>query len=289
VEGTVSVPRPPLRAVPPPPKVDKGIKLGEYVCCAERQIFDAKVKEVGDNALTVETADGDLKLKKTYLGDGKVVSFKGPRVNVEDLHKGKEVEFKFKEDDADLSRGQIDGQTNSEVCLRQINDNSASKSQSWIPREDIRFLYVMVFSASSLKNTDIGVNNKSDPYVVVHLRKSGGKPNASTDDLGGEGHDYHMTHYVNNDLNPTWNMDFKFLSLHDVEAVVFTVWDKDINLFKSDDFLGRAELTKDTWEARKDEVLELPLLDMEKKPMFGETDAKESKLKVRVKICGPRN
>jgi len=94
---------------------------------------------------------------------------------------------------------------------------------------------------------------------------------------------------VNNDLSPTWNRDFKFFSVRDVEAVVVTVWDKDVNLFKSDDFLGRAELRKEEWEARKDEVLELPLSDMLDKPVFGERDAKQSKLKVRVKICGPKD
>jgi len=271
------------------PPAEASIKLGEYVYCPEIQIFNAKVKEVGDNELTVETADGDLKLKRTSLGEGKVASFKGPQFTFDDLKKGKEVEFKLKMDGAGFSRGQIDGQSCSEVCVRQIIGDRAHKSQLWIPCEDIRFLYVMVFSASSLKDTDVGGLNKSDPYVVVHLRKNGGKPNASADDLGGVDHDYQRTHYVNNDLSPTWNRDFKFFSVRDVEAVVVTVWDKDVNLFKSDDFLGRAELRKEEWEARKDEVLELPLSDMLDKPVFGERDAKQSKLKVRVKICGPKD
>jgi len=146
----------------------------------------------------------------------------------------------------------------------------------------------MVLSASSLKDQDFGIANRSDPYVKLHLRKNGGQPDASADDLGGLGHDFHLTHCKSDDLNPTWNMDFRFLSVSDVEAVVFTVWDKDIIVFKSDDFLGRAELTKETWEAGKDEVLELPLLDMEQNPMLGENKT-ASKLKVRVKMCGPKD
>jgi len=120
------------------------------------------------------------------------------------------------------------------------------------------------------------------------MSKCGGQPDASADDLGGVGHDFHCTHFKSDDLNPTWNMDFRFLSVSDVEAVVFTVYDKDINVFKSDDFLGRAELTKKTWEAGKDEVLELQLFDMEQKKMLGEKET-ESKLKVRVKMFGPKD
>lgn len=268
---------------------EASIKVGEFVCCAATQIFDAEVLEIGDADLTVETADGAKhKLEKKYLGKDEVASFRGPWLAVEDLKKGKEVEFKWGDTDLSRVRGKIEGQTNSEVCVRPMINNSACRSELWIPREDIYFLYVMVFSASSLKNTDSGINNKSDPYIKIHLTKGGSKPDASADDLGGIGHDFHVTHYKSDDLNPTWNMDFRFLSVNDVEAVTFTVWDKDIGIIKSDDFLGRAELTKEKWEAGKDEVLELPLLDMEQKPMFGD-EQKESKLKIRVKMFGPKD
>jgi len=267
----------------------RSIKVGQFVCCEEKQIFDAQVKEVGDTELTVVTENGkEHKLEKTDLGEGQ--SFTGPRLMYEDLGSGKEIEFKLTKDAPDL-RGQIAGQSNTEVCVRQINGDSdrdrIRKSQLWIPRENIRFLYVMVFSASSLKNADIGLNNKSDPYVKVHLRKSRDKPNASTDDLGAVSHHHEPceeTHHLNDDLDPIWNTDFKFISVRDVEAVEFWVWDKDVNVLKSDDFLGCAELTKEKWEAGEAEILELPLLDMDKKKPI--VDAKESKLKVRVKMCG---
>jgi len=265
------------------------VKLGEFVCCAARQIFDAEVKEIRDKELIVETADGAKhKLEKRSLSTDEAASFRGPRLNIEDLKKGKKVEFKWGDTYLSQGRGRIEGQTHSDVCLRPMISGSTCRSQLWIPREDIYFLYVMVFSASSLKNADWAINDRSDPYIKIHLRKRGGQPDSSADDLGGVGHDFHLTHCKSDDLNPTWNMDFRFLSVSDVEAVIFTVWDKDTNVIKSDDFLGHAELTKEKWEAGQDEVLELPLLDMEQKPMLGENKT-ESKLKVRVKMFRPKD
>jgi len=246
-----------------------------------------RLKRLGVEELIVETADGvKHTLEKQFLGTGDAASFRGPWLVAEDIKDGKE----FKSGDAYLSqgRGKVEGQTNTEVCLRPIICGSASRARLWIPREDIHFLYVMVFSASSLKKQDWGINNRSDPYVKIHLRKSGGQPDASADDLGGAGHDFHLSNYKSDDLNPTWNMDFRSLPVSDVEAIIFTVYDKDINVFKSDDFLGRTELTKKTWEAGKDEVLELQLFDMEQKKMLGEKET-ESKLKVRVKMFGPKD
>jgi len=80
------------------------VKLGEFVCCAARQIFDAEVKEIRDKELIVETADGAKhKLDKRSLSTDESASFRGPRLNIEDLKKGKKVEFKWA--DTDLARG----------------------------------------------------------------------------------------------------------------------------------------------------------------------------------------
>eukprot|EP00419_Tripos_fusus_P063328 CAMPEP_0172930274 /NCGR_PEP_ID=MMETSP1075-20121228/218907_1 /TAXON_ID=2916 /ORGANISM="Ceratium fusus, Strain PA161109" /LENGTH=336 /DNA_ID=CAMNT_0013791583 /DNA_START=111 /DNA_END=1122 /DNA_ORIENTATION=- len=183
------------------------------------------------------------------------------------------------EDGARL-QGAVDCQTNTEVFVRLTDQNSAPKLQMWIPREDIYFLHVMVFSASNLKNADYCTT--SDPYVRIHLHREGRKQNTSADDSGVVGHGCNTTTYVTDNLNPTWNEDFRFPSVNDVTAIEFKVWDKDVNMFKSDDFLGSVKVGKEAWQNGKDEILELHLCNEAGEPM-----KEESKIRVRIKACGP--
>mmetsp|Transcript_123548 Transcript_123548/g.245919 ORF Transcript_123548/g.245919 Transcript_123548/m.245919 type:complete len:286 (+) Transcript_123548:125-982(+) len=259
---------------------DKAPKRGDFVCReAGSRILDARFRQKKGEKLEeleVETASGRV---ETWRMDTTVALFSspGPQLAYNDV-KGKNVEFRS-EDGARL-QGAVDCQTNTEVFVRLTDQNSAPKLQMWIPREDIYFLHVMVFSASNLKNADYCTT--SDPYVRIHLHREGRKQNTSADDSGVVGHGCNTTTYVTDNLNPTWNEDFRFPSVNDVTAIEFKVWDKDVNMFKSDDFLGSVKVGKEAWQNGKDEILELHLCNEAGEPM-----KEESKIRVRIKACGP--
>jgi len=262
---------------------DKAPERGDFVCReAGSRILDARFRQkTGEKLeeLEVETASGRV---ETWRMDTTVALFSspGPQLAYNDV-KGKNVEFRS-EDGARL-QGAVDCQTNTEVFVRLTDQNSAPKLQMWIPREDIYFLHVMVFSASNLKNEDYDLlGNKSDPYVRIHLHREGRKQNTSADDSGVVGHGCNTTTYVTDNLNPTWNEDFRFLSVNDVTAIEFKVWDKDINMVRPDDFLGSVKVEKEAWQNGKDEILELHLCNEAGEPM-----KEESKIRVRIKACGP--
>merc|ERR1712008_286017 len=106
-----------------------------------------------------------------------------------------------------------------------------------------------VFSAESLKNTDWAIGNKSDPYIKIHLQKPEGS-DTTLQDKKGKAH--HITKVVADNLNPEWNQDFRFVYCDNVKSLRFEVWDSDYNLgVKEDDFLGEAELERDSWEQKE--------------------------------------
>eukprot|EP00419_Tripos_fusus_P022754 CAMPEP_0172709674 /NCGR_PEP_ID=MMETSP1074-20121228/55202_1 /TAXON_ID=2916 /ORGANISM="Ceratium fusus, Strain PA161109" /LENGTH=315 /DNA_ID=CAMNT_0013532967 /DNA_START=120 /DNA_END=1065 /DNA_ORIENTATION=+ len=266
---------------------DKAPKRGDFVCReAGSRILDARFRQKKGEKLEeleVETASGRV---ETWRMDTTVALFSspGPQLAYNDV-KGKNVEFRS-EDGARL-QGAVDCQTNTEVFVRLTDQNSAPKLQMWIPREDIYFLHVMVFSASNLKNADYCTT--SDPYVRIHLHREGRKQNTSADDSGVVGHGCNTTTYVTDNLNPTWNEDFRFPSVNDVTAIEFKVWDKDVNMFKSDDFLGSVKVGKEAWQNGKDEILELHLCNEAGEPMKEESKKESaSKRAGQVLNCASR-
>ncbi|KAJ4801932.1 Calcium-dependent lipid-binding (CaLB domain) family protein [Rhynchospora pubera] len=85
-------------------------------------------------------------------------------------------------------------------------------------------LSVTVVSAEDLPAMDIA--GKSDPYVVLNMKKSKTK---------------HKTRVVNESLNPTWGQTFDFVvedGLHDM--LILEVWDHDTF---GKDYMGRCILT----------------------------------------------
>ncbi|XP_057421573.1 uncharacterized protein LOC130715485 isoform X1 [Lotus japonicus] len=90
-------------------------------------------------------------------------------------------------------------------------------------------LTVTVISAENLPALDF--MRKSDPYVVLTLRKAKSKVETIC-----------QTKVVNNCLNPSWNQAFDFVvedGLHD--ELIVEVWDHDT--IGKDDFMGRCTLS----------------------------------------------
>jgi len=265
----------------------EGIEPGDFVYWSQGNLLDLEVMEVQegkddkDNQVVVKVEG-----KQHVIPQSQVVRLTGPRLHTQDLKKGAQVQFGWPCDDGKgmLGKGVIESQTNTEVCLK-LQDGSRNR-QLWISIGDIRFLYVMVFSAHSLKNTDkmfgIGMmNNKSDPYIKVHLQKSGSADSALQDK---EGKANHMlkTKVLSDSLDPVWNQDFRFLYFDNVESIRFEV--RDLDVLKEDDFLGHAELPKEKWEAKQEGFWdELTLTNEKGEPMKGDQE-QESKIKVRVKL-----
>jgi len=89
-------------------------------------------------------------------------------------------------------------------------------------------LQITVESACNLYNADCMLAGKSDPYVIVEVPGQAGMKV--------------QTEVISNDLNPVWNFLGEIASFYDGDVLRFTVWDKDV-FPKSDDFLGKVELT----------------------------------------------
>jgi len=268
------------------------IEPGDFVYWPQEDLLDLEVidvqkgKDDKDTQVVVK-----VKEKKKVIPYSQSVKLTGPQLHSKDLKNGVQVQFKQPHHDGTglPGNGVIEGQTNTEVCLK-LQDGSR-KRQLWISRADIYFLYVMVFSAHSLKNTDkqllMGMMDKSDPYMKIHLQKSGSADSALQDKESKANH-MHKTTTLNNNLDPVWNQDFRFLYCDNVESIRFEVRDSDV--LKEDDFLGHAELPKEKWEVKQEEGFwdELTLTDKKGEPMKGE-QGKESTIKVHVKLFEPKD
>jgi len=86
---------------------------------------------------------------------------------------------------------------------------------------------VTIVSARSLRNADFV--GKSDPYCECEIV---GKPNSKF-----------ATAVIDDNLNPEWNHEAEITGYNVGDSLTFTVKDKDNDLIKSDDFLGRVTLT----------------------------------------------
>jgi hypothetical protein len=89
-------------------------------------------------------------------------------------------------------------------------------------------LQIMVESACNLYISDGSLAGKSDPYVIVEV------PGQESMKL--------QTEAISNELTPVWNFIGEIAGFMYDNVLRFTVLNKD-TLPKSDDFLGRAELT----------------------------------------------
>jgi len=268
---------------------------------SQEPAFDLEVEEVnGTNDKDNQAIMVKVKGKEDIIPLNQLTKFAGPRLLSEDLKKGAHVQFRRPHQEGQMpeikpfGKGVIEGQTNTEVCLKL--QEGSRKSQLWVSREDIHFLYVMVFSAHSLKNTDqklgMGVmNNKSDPYIKIHVQNTGSADSA-LQDKEGKAHNMLKTKVLDDNLDPEWNQDFRFLYFDNVESLRFEVRDSDIKVgsLKEDDFLGHAYVPRDKWEAAPEQGFceELTLTDEKGDPMKGD-QGKESKIKVRVKLFEPKD
>ncbi|KAJ3677246.1 hypothetical protein LUZ60_002970 [Juncus effusus] len=114
-------------------------------------------------------------------------------------------------------------------------------------------LSVTVVSAEDLPAMDVG--GKSDPYVVLNMKKAKTK---------------YKTRVVNESLNPTWGQTFDFVvedGLHDM--LILEVWDHDTF---GKDFMGRCILT-----------LTRVIMEEEYKESFPLEGAKSGKLNLHLK------
>jgi len=269
------------------------IEKGDFVYWSQEDALDLEVTEVEEGKDAKDKSYQLVKVmgREEFIPQNQLVKYTGPRLRSKDIKSGAQVQFKMPHHDGigGTGTGVVDGQTNSEVHVK--TQEGSHKSQLWIGREDIHFLYVMVFSAHSLKNTDkkLGmgvVNNRSDPYIKIHLQTDDSADSTLQDK------EVHTTEVLSDVLDPVWNQDFRFLYFGNVKSIRFEVRDSDVKLgsLKEDDFLGHAELSKEKWEGEQKEGFwdELTLTDVKDEPMKDD-QGKESKIKVRVKLFAPKD
>ena len=92
------------------------------------------------------------------------------------------------------------------------------------------FLRLKIISGHNLTNADVGIGNKSDPYVKIHAPNHSFIPK--------------KTKIKKNTLNPKWNEEFLIKVSPGVEQkILLEVFDYDH--LTSDDFLGKVELNLD--------------------------------------------
>jgi len=133
-------------------------------------------------------------------------------------------------------------------------------------------LKVTLISASNLRCADF--LGKSDPYVKVFLKSGTGDLKGSWINEEGEMKQGHQeTNYIEQNLEPQWNEIVEFLDYEIGDYLYFEVWDKDFQMWQSDDILGKAEMNSNAVACGGEEVLKLQ--------EAGDTEGKAT-LKVRV-------
>lgn len=115
---------------------------------------------------------------------------------------------------------------------------------------------------------------KSDPYVKVFLKSDKGDLKGVWIDEEGERKQGHQeTNYIEQNLEPQWNEIVEFLDYEIGDYLYFEVWDKDFQMWQSDDLLGQQEMNSNAVACGGEEVLMLE--------KAGDTEGKAS-LRVRV-------
>jgi len=281
-----------MRSLLKQPSITPRIEKGDFVHFSQDNAFDLEVIDVVGGNNDKDNSDQKVKVmgRQEFIPRNHLVKFSGPRLRSKDIKSGAQVQFN--DGKGGTGTGVIDGQTNSEVCVK--TEEGSNKLQQWVSLEDIHFLYVMVFSAHSLKNTDkrlsMGgvIDNRSDPYIKIHLQKDG--RDSTLQDKEGKANHMHKTEVLDDELDPVWNQDFRFLYFGNVKSIRFEVRDSDVKVgsLKEDDFLGHAELPKAKWEGEQEGFLDELTLTNEKDEPMKDDQGNESKIKVRVKLFAPK-
>ncbi|TKW06921.1 hypothetical protein SEVIR_7G272700v4 [Setaria viridis] len=223
---------------------DDGIQESELIGCAQVRLKDLQPGKVKDIWLKLVK---DLEIQRDRKDRG--------QVHLELLY----CPFDMKDDAPNPFRQQF-SMTSLERTMTSMENGSGGSSfdmmSSSRKRKEIivrGVLSVTVISGEDLPAMDM--NGKSDPYVVLSLKKTKTK---------------YKTRVVNESLNPVWNQTFDFVvedGLHDM--LILEVYDHDT--FRRD-YMGRCILT-----------LTKVLLEEDYEESFNLEGAKSGKLNLRLK------
>ncbi|KAF3320271.1 hypothetical protein FCM35_KLT22127 [Carex littledalei] len=192
---------------------DEGLQAAELIGCAQFSLKDLEPGKVKD--IWVKLVK-DLEIQRDTKDRG--------QVHVELLY----IPYNMKNEisnpfDKDYSMTSLERTISNSQNGTPNGSSQGNKSRK---KEVITrgVLSVNVVSAEDLPAMDIA--GKSDPYVVLNMKKSKTK---------------HKTRVVNESLNPTWDQTFDFVvedGLHDM--LIVEVWDHDTF---GKDYMGRCILT----------------------------------------------
>ncbi|KGN60714.1 synaptotagmin-5 [Cucumis sativus] len=222
---------------------DEGLQASELIGCAQIQLSELQPGKVKDVWLKLVK---DLEVIRDNKNRG--------QVHLELLYCPFGMENGFTNPFASDFR-----MTSLESVLKnRANGTEATESEQAVTqkRKEVIIrgvLSVTVISAEDLPATDLV--GKSDPYVVLTMKKSGMK---------------NKTRVVNESLNPIWNQTFDFVvedGLHDM--LIVEVWDHDTF---GKDYMGRCILT-----------LTRVILEGEYKESFELDGAKSGRLNLHLK------
>ncbi|KAI4316348.1 hypothetical protein L6164_024336 [Bauhinia variegata] len=178
---------------------DEGLQASQLIGCAQVQLKDLEPGKVKDVWLKL-VKDLEVHRDNKYRGE----------VQLELLYCPYGVENIFKNPfDPDYSLTTFEKVLKNEEDANELRRSGSKRKSNVIVRG---VLSVTVISAEDLPSMDL--IGKSDPYVVLRLKKTGKKL---------------KTRVVNESLNPVWNQTFDFVvedALHDM--LVLEVWDHDI-------------------------------------------------------------
>ncbi|RLM74308.1 synaptotagmin-5-like [Panicum miliaceum] len=219
---------------------DDGIQESDLIGCAQVRLQDLQPGKVKDVWLKLVK---DLEIQRDRKDRG--------QVHLELLY----CPFDMKDEAPNPFAPQF-SMTSLEKTMTSMENGSGGSSFSSRKKKEIIMrgvLSVTVISGEDLPAMDM--NGKSDPYVVLSLKKSKTK---------------YKTRVVNESLNPVWNQTFDFVvedGLHDM--LILEVYDHDT--FRRD-YMGRCILT-----------LTKVMLEEEYKESFNLEGAKSGKLNLHLK------
>ncbi|XP_038890283.1 synaptotagmin-5-like [Benincasa hispida] len=193
---------------------DEGLQASELIGCAQIRLSELQPGKVKDVWLKLVK---DLEVHRDNKNRG--------QVHLELLYCPFGMENGFTNPFAsDFSMTSLESVLKNRANGTEATENEQAVTQK---RKEVIIrgvLSVTVISAEDLPATDLV--GKSDPYVVLTMKKSGMK---------------NKTRVVNESLNPIWNQTFDFVvedGLHDM--LIVEVWDHDTF---GKDYMGRCILT----------------------------------------------
>ncbi|EES11541.1 hypothetical protein BDA96_06G261500 [Sorghum bicolor] len=222
---------------------DDGIQESELIGCAQVRLKDLQPGKVKDVWLKLVK---DLEIQRDRKDRG--------QVHLELLY----CPFDMKEEAPNPFNQQF-SMTSLERTMTSMENGSGGSSFARLSSRKKREIIIRgVLSVTVISGEDLpamDMNGKSDPYVVLSLKKTKTK---------------YKTRVVNESLNPVWNQTFDFVvedGLHDM--LMLEVYDHDT--FRRD-YMGRCILT-----------LTKVLLEEEYKESFNLEGAKSGKLNLHLK------